>query len=197
MRYFTSDTHFGINNDILAREMRPFLSMEEYEDEQIRIWNNQTREKDFIYHLGDFCNYSSDYKNYPDGLLSISKVKAKVILIIGNNEERIINDFFNSNFEMFRKQCIDYGFYDVKKDEYIQINGIKLYLNHYPSRYDDTCLNLFGHTHRAAGIYKPFGLNIGTDLNHFRLYNENDILYLLNMKEKWWNTDIDTNIQQR
>lgn len=196
-RYFTSDTHFGTKNDILEREMRPFSSMKEYEDTQIHIWNEQAGENDLIYHLGDFCNYSRAYKNYPNGLLSISRVNAKVILIIGNNEERIIEEIFEGDFERFREKCIQYGFYDVKRNDCVYIGDKKFFLNHYPKKYDDTCLNLFGHTHRTTGLYKPFGFNVGTDLNHFRLYSEEDILFLLDMKEKWWNEDVDTNIQKR
>ena len=49
--------------------------------------------------------------------------------------------------------------------------------------------SLFGHIHRATGIYRKFGFNVGCDLNHFRLYSEKYILYLLSMKERFWEKD--------
>lgn len=65
----------------------------------------------------------------------------------------------------------------------------KFYLIHKPKQHKENVLNLFGHSHRAIGLYKPFGFNIGCDLNHFRLYSEKDIQHLLNMKEKYWDKD--------
>lgn len=42
MRWFTSDTHFAKTGDkILRREMRPYKTIKEYCDDQIRIWNEQ------------------------------------------------------------------------------------------------------------------------------------------------------------
>ena len=43
--------------------------------------------------------------------------------------------------------------------------------------------------HRTGGIYKPFGLNIGCDLNHYKLYSEDDIFFMLELKETYWNKD--------
>ena len=39
------------------------------------------------------------------------------------------------------------------------------------------------------GIYKSFGFNVGCDLNHFKLYSENDIKQLLKMKSLYWDKD--------
>ena len=56
-------------------------------------------------------------------------------------------------------------------------------------------INLFGHSHRACGLYKPFGFNIGCDLNHFRLYSEKDIEFMLFMKNKYWDNDKNLNMK--
>ena len=50
-------------------------------------------------------------------------------------------------------------------------------------------LTLFGHSHNAMGIYKSFGFNIGCDLSHFHLYDENDIMHFLDMKTNFWDKD--------
>lgn len=50
MRWFTSDTHFAKTGDkILRREMRPYKTIKEYCDDQIRIWNEQASKDDVIY----------------------------------------------------------------------------------------------------------------------------------------------------
>lgn len=65
---------------------------------------------------------------------------------------------------------------------------------HKPIEYNKDMKNLFGHVHRSCGLYKPWGINIGCDLNHFRLYSETDIDFLFKMKNKYWDTDKNVNI---
>lgn len=65
----------------------------------------------------------------------------------------------------------------------------RVYLVHHPVDCKEDHVNLFGHTHRAGGLYRNYGLNVGTDLNHFRLFSRDDIEYLLSEKEKYWDTD--------
>ena len=55
-------------------------------------------------------------------------------------------------------------------------------------------LNLFGHIHRSGGLYKSFGFNVGCDLNHFRLYSEDDIMNLIQMRDRFWINDINVNL---
>lgn len=194
MNYFTSDTHFGADAfNILAREMRPFNTPLDYTYYQINMWNKQASEDDTIYHLGDYFNYNGQEKDWLSGINTVKEVNAKIVLIVGNNEERVIAEFFNNDFEKFKQYCIDLGFKDVLKELHIIIDERQIYLNHYPKNHKDEHVNLFGHTHRQTGIWKPYGLNVGTDLNHFRLYSQEDILALLEQKEQWWDLDINNN----
>lgn len=122
MRWFTSDTHFAKTGDkILRREMRPYKTIKEYCDDQIRIWNEQASKDDVIYHLGDMCNYNGTEKDFLPGLMLVQEVNAKVILIMGNNEERVMQYCFENNFEKFRDFCIRHGFLDVKQNDTISI----------------------------------------------------------------------------
>ena len=192
MRWFTSDTHFAKTGDkILRREMRPYKTIKEYCDDQIRIWNEQASRDDVIYHLGDMCNYNGTEKDFLPGLMLVQEVNAKVILIMGNNEERVMQYCFENNFEKFRDFCIRHGFLDVKQNDTISIDGAKLYLVHRPIDCKPGMLNLYGHVHRQGGIWSPYGFNICTDVNHFRLYSENDIRFLISQKAAWDN-DADT-----
>ncbi len=52
------------------------------------------------------------------------------------------------------------------------------------------CQTLFGHTHRYGGLWKSFGFNVGVDLNHFRLFSEDNIMYMLRQKEKYRDEDM-------
>lgn len=198
MIYFTSDTHFGMDAySILKREMRPFANPAEYMHAQVEMWNIQAGEEDIIYHLGDFCNYNSAEKDWKSGLQVVKVVKARIVLIIGNNEQRVLTNEFNDDFEEFKEYCMRLGFESVHKElDLTEAESIKLgreakrvYLVHRPIDCKEDCINLFGHTHRAGGLYRSYGLNVGTDLNHFRLFSRDDIAYLLSEKEKYWDTD--------
>ena len=184
--WYMADTHFGADsNDIIERENRPFKDNLEYAEEQVRIWNEQASADDTIYAIGDFCNYNSFEKDFMSGLAVSSRVNARIILFIGNQEERVIRDHFDGDFEKFRKFCLDepsFRFEDVVRNTYIDIRGEKFFLTHDPVDHDKTCLNLFGHIHRAGGLYRPYGFKVGVDLNHFELFGDDDIMYMLDQK---------------
>ena len=199
MFFFTSDTHFG-SDDTLIRENRPFKSYREFDKYVLNLWNGQTNNEDVIFHLGDFLNYNSkDKDSWKQTLSYVKELKASLILIIGNNEQRVIENHFNGSFVLFKEFCIGLGFKDVKIDCEIDLNGQIFYLNHYPRNHKNNLLNLFGHTHRATGLWKSYGLNVGCDLNHFFLYSENEIFRLLTQKDRYWDNDIDNldNIKNR
>lgn len=189
--FFTADTHFG-SDEILTCENRPFPTMETFRKFVIDSWNTDAGEDDIIYHLGDFISYNQiDKDTWLKGLLLVQQFHSKIVLIIGNNEERIISEHFAENFEDFRAYCMELGFHDVCKDFHLTIDDTKFYLNHYPRNHKDGYVNLFGHTHRATGLWKPYGLNMGCDLNHFRLFSVAEIKRLLKDKELYLDTDPD------
>ena len=193
MNFFTSDSHF-YGEKVIKREKRPFQSKEYMNEYMIEMWNRQAKKGDTIYHLGDFLNYASDEADYwQQGIDIVNKLNADVILIIGNNEERVIKKYFNDDFEKFREYAIEHGFKDVKKDAELVIDGKEYFLNHYPSRYKKNKVNLFGHIHRITGMYKPFGYNVGVDLNYFLLYSEIDIVDIDKQKDEFWLNDADVN----
>ncbi len=176
----------------LKRENRPFKNWKTFYKKVIKLWNHQAKKGDIIYCIGDFVDYVPCRQNNCIYCLKLAKkINAKVILIIGNNEERFIRDCFENDFDKFRDFCINVGFYDVKKEEYLEIDGISFYLIHRPCNHKNNYLNLFGHTHRATGLWKPYGINVGCDLNHFRLYDLKEIKRLLSLKEKYWDNDED------
>lgn len=96
-KWYTADSHFGADSkDIIERENRPFKNISEYTKEQVRIWNEQASSDDVIYAIGDFCNYNNSEKDFMSGLAVSSQVNARIILITGTQEDRVIRDCFES-----------------------------------------------------------------------------------------------------
>lgn len=195
--WYTADSHFGSDAvTVLQRDNRLFNDNAEYTAEQVRIWNEQASLDDTIYVIGDFCNYNSTEKDYISGLAVSKQINAHIILITGNSEDRVIRDVFGGDYEKFREYCLTdphFKFEDVIRNTYVTINGEKFFLTHKPTDHDKECQTLFGHTHRYGGLWKPFGFNVGVDLNHYRLFGDDDIMFMLGKKKIYWDEDMAVN----
>lgn len=182
MRFFTADTHFTLvdKKDTIIRDFRPFKNVKEMNKKILKIWNKQAGKDDIIYHLGDFSNFNKfDQESYKTTYKFVQKLKAKVILIIGNNEEYIIHYVYNDDYESFKKFLLDMGFYDVIRGGLdIEIGGHKLYLTHKPCDHKKDMINLFGHIHGTVFV-KKYGFNVGVDNHYFKLFSEDEILDLI------------------
>lgn len=193
--FFTSDTHFN-SMEIIRRENRPFNNKEEQDEIIINNFNKLAKEKDIIFHLGDFINYNeNDKTSWESSIKYPKRINADIILIIGNNEERLLKEIFNNDWDRFKAYLINCGFENVFKEIFVDFENIELYLNHYPKNYKKDKFNLFGHTHKTCGLFKTFGLNMGIDLNYFNLFTEKDLLTLMERKSVWWDKDEDTLIK--
>lgn len=189
MYFFTSDVHFG-DAQMLKMENRPFKSLKDFDDFIFTVWNEQAGEGDTIFAIGDWLDCDDKSSSLWKYSIDFPKrLRADVVLITGNNEDRVINFFFDGDFEKFRQVCLENGFKDVKRFDDISFGGHDFHLIHKPKDYKAGVLNLFGHTHRASGIYMPFGFNVCLDLNHFRLLTEDDILSYIDTKNKYWDDD--------
>lgn len=192
MNYFTADSHFSLaDHTIIPRDFRPFNNLEEMNEKIIEIWNNQAGNEDFIYHLGDFVNYNCfDNKDYTKCFSLVKKIKAKVVLILGNNENKILSKEFGGDFEAFKSYLLDIGFNDViEKKLYLDINKKRYCLAHRPTECDiETEFNLFGHIHKC-GFIKKFGFNVGVDNHYFKLFSESDIDDL-ESRRKYFDDDV-------
>jgi calcineurin-like phosphoesterase family protein len=186
MRFFTSDTHF-YDYDTLLLDDRPFSSAEEFDDFVIDTWNTQAKKSDTIFVIGDFVDCDGKgYEGWKHSINYVKRINAEVVLIVGNNEERVIKNWFDNNFDAFRDFCLKAGFKDVHKNLILNVCDTDFFLTHKPKDRKEGMLTLFGHLHRSCGLYKPYGFNIGCDLNHFRLYDENNIKKFLDMKKEYW-----------
>ena len=180
MNFFTADSHFSSSdNSVITRDFRPFDSLEEMNEKIIEIWNGQVTDEDVIYHLGDFVNYNWGDSDYVPRLNLVQKINAKVVLILGNNEKRIMENEFAGNFEEFRKYLISCGFHDVYENKLEMKIGEKQFrLIHCPvDANKENIYNLFAHIHKCAFV-KRYGFNVGVDNHYFKLFSENEILEL-------------------
>ncbi len=193
MQYFTADIHFA-DPDTLIYSNRPFKNIRQYDKYMIKQINKTAKKDDIIYVCGDFFDCDGPtHDSYLKSSQYVKKIKAKMLLIVGNNEERIIKYFFDNDFEKFRAYCKDIGFIDLVKSVQLNFAGRDFYLVHEPVNTNPKYINLFGHIH-SGGVYRSYGINVGVDPYHYRLWSESDILDFLDWKEKWMNHDVNINM---
>lgn len=189
MNFFTSDIHFG-DEQTLRIDLRPFKNTKEFDKFVLKTWNKQAKKNDTIFILGDMVDCDgAGFDSWKKPLAYVKKIKADVVLILGNNEERVIKHYFDNNFEAFKNHCLSLGFKDVCKNMTVQVAGEEFFLVHKPVDCKKGRLNLFGHVHASGGIFRPFGFNVGCDSHAYRLYSEDDIKMLLRNKAKYWDAD--------
>ena len=181
-KFFTADTHFGFVDyeGIVRRDFRPFKTTNDMNKFIIKLWNTQAGKDDIIYHVGDFVNYNcKDKDSYEICFDFVKKLKAKVVLILGNNEKRLLKQKFDDDFEKFREYLLNKGFYDVVKDGLeLDACGTKLYLTHMPVDHKDGFINLFGHIHGCCFV-KQYGFNVGVDNHYLSMFTEDEISRLI------------------
>ena len=178
MNYFTADSHFSmIDNTVISRDFRPFTSLAQMNQYIIDKWNEEAKETDTIYHLGDFANYNGlDNEKFKEYFALVKQINAKVVLILGNNERKVLFREFGGDFSSFRDFLIDVGFHDViEKSMELKIGKHIYTLTHKPTD-ASKCgkYTLFGHIHKAC-LVKRFGFNVGVDNHYFKLFSENEI----------------------
>lgn len=189
MRFFTSDIHFG-DKPTLWTDLRPFKNEKQFDKFIIKKWNKLAKKGDVVYVVGDMIDCDgAGFDSWKRTIHYVKKIKADIVLIIGNNEQRVIDNYFNGNFEAFRTLCLELGFKEVCQDMTIEVAGEKFFLTHKPSDCKKDMLNLFGHLHSSGGIYRPFGFNVGCDGHYFLPFSEEEIKILLRNKEKFWDKD--------
>ena len=158
--WFISDTHFSTDKT-RVKTCRPFDSAAEMDNEMIKQWNKVIKKDDIVYHLGDFGN-----------LAILPKLNGRIRLIMGNHERK----------QGYTKEdLLKAGFEQVFEDStIIDIKGRLIKLIHEPSKHDPSMFNLFGHIHDIVMI-KPFGVNVGVDVNHYRPMSYEKMDYYSNL----------------
>lgn len=193
MNFFTSDIHF-CDEKTMRSDNRPFKNIKCYDKFIINDFNKTAKAGDIIYVIGDLLDCDDQFSDkWQKGLKLIKKIKADVVLIMGNNEQRIVKYFFNNDFDEFVKVCKQAGIKEVCHSLDIEFAGKKFHLTHEIKNGNKKRINLFGHTHLCLGVYHPYGLCVSADLNHFRLFTEEILLGYLKRKIDYWEPDENCN----
>jgi calcineurin-like phosphoesterase family protein len=156
--WVTADWHLG--EDRFEIMGRPFQTVDQMIGALVANHNTVVAKDDKVYMVGDVC-----YQKTPEFLDRVALFNGKKTLIRGNHDRPITDAQFKKYFE----HVIPEG---MGAD--LEVDGIKVYLTHYPTRGKEDRFNLVGHIH-AAWKYQLNMLNIGIDVHHFRPVNLNTI----------------------
>lgn len=153
MKYYVADLHFG-HDKIIEYENRPFETVEEMNEEYIKIWNNKVKKGDEVYILGDFSFYKGEQTNK-----ILRRLNGMKFLVKGNHDHTYLddNDFDESLFVWVK------DYHKVKDD------GDIIILFHYPIQTWDRkhygSLHFYGHVHSNNGTSHPMEYEIPNSYN--------------------------------
>lgn len=144
--FFTADTHFGHAN-IIKYCNRPFMTVEEMNNEMIKRWNSVVEKDDIVYHLGDLA-----FLKYCD---ITNKLNGSIFLIRGNHDKYTDNKLMSLGIcKVYHKSTI------------VNVYGRDIHLMHAPKDYKNGIINLCGHIHEIAKWSNNI-LNVGVDIWNF------------------------------
>lgn len=180
--FFTSDTHFNHAN-IIKYCNRPFVSVNEMNEQLINNWNSVVGNDDVVYHLGDIGFFNSNTPEQYTLKSIIQKLNGRIYLIMGNHDDW---NLINKNAKLFA---------GITNAGHVYINNIKVYLNHFPYLCFDGsnrgAIQMFGHVHSGPGqeggfdierlqyLYKNNQYDVGVDNNNYKPVEFNEILQKL------------------
>lgn len=133
-KFYISDLHFGHKN-ILGFDNRPFVDIEQMNNELIRRWNSVVSDGDVVYVLGDMF-----WCTPKDAMPIMEQLNGQKFLVKGNHDR-----WHDAKFDKLF----------VKIDEYMEIedNGRKVVLCHYPipcfKNHFYEWVHLYGHVHNS------------------------------------------------
>lgn len=132
--FFTSDTHLGHFN-ICKYCHRPFQSRSEMDQTLITNWNSVVPEDGIVVHCGDFMlPHKNDIKEY---MKYMSKLNGRILLLRGNHD---IIDLMTENEKLI----------SVQDKAMIEVEGIKIYAEHYPCAAFNGDYHVYGHVHTLS-----------------------------------------------
>lgn len=133
-KFYISDLHFDHKN-ILGFDNRPFVDIEQMNNELIRRWNSVVSDGDVVYVLGDMF-----WCTPKDAVPIMEQLNGQKFLVKGNHDR-----WHDAKFDKLF----------VKIDEYMEIedNGRKVVLCHYPipcfKNHFYEWVHLYGHVHNS------------------------------------------------
>lgn len=172
--YFSSDTHYSHRN-ILRYDKRPFDTIEEHDEELLRLHNSTVGKKDHYYFLGDFCFGKPEYAES-----ILKRMNGVKYFIQGNHDKHMI--------ALYKTYGTFLGHMDI-----VKINGQEITLSHYAmrvwNRSHHNAWMLYGHSHDVLEE-TPWGrsMDVGVQsayriLGEYRPFSFEEIQIILNQRE--------------
>lgn len=171
MIWFVSDTHFR-HKRVLSLSNRPFSTIEEHDSYLINQINKYVKQRDTLYHLGDYA--FSDYVEVRE------QIKCENIHLIAGNHDEI---------QRYKKLLIFCRIWDVCEMKY---NHQKIFLSHYPHAYWPSShygsYHLYGHMHgqREQTLDDCFpgrrSMDVGVDCTGYRPISIDEVYEKLSQK---------------
>jgi len=177
--FFVSDTHYGHSN-IIGFCKRPFENVQEMNKKMIENWNNKVPTDGIVFHLGDFS-----WGGYQQWKQIREQLNGDIILIKGNHDIKNLTPQAVGLFKYVAQQMR------------IEIEGRKIWLNHFPllcysgtyRDFNGLEFNLFGHVHlsnakerntgrdcdRCFQMLFPTQYDVGVDFNEFAPISWNEV----------------------
>lgn len=176
--FFTSDTHFGHANFVRGESRwssgyRDFETTKEMDECILENINAVVKQRDTLFHLGDFCFGNAETWTKYRRQIACSNV----ILLWGNHDKR---ERFRGVAGLFKST------HDYKE---IEIAGQDIILCHYPlsvwnkAHYDSW--HLYGHVHGrpVMSSYQKL-LDVSVDNHDFKPVSFEDVRLFMNTKPK-------------
>ncbi|MDD3122070.1 MAG: metallophosphoesterase family protein [Candidatus Izemoplasmatales bacterium] len=138
MNYYIADLHFGHEN-ILKYDNRPFQNILKQDDYIIRNWNNEVKEDDDVYIIGDISFYKADLT-----IELLESLNGRKHLIVGNHDSSLI-----------KKKKVRACFESIDEYKEIKDGDMHVILCHYPIPFfknfqKKNYVHLYGHLHNRS-----------------------------------------------
>lgn len=181
--WMSSDLHFGHNREFLYKP-RGFNSIEEHDEIIVQNWNNNIKENDVVFLLGDLM-----LNNNESGIKFLNSLKGKIYYIRGNH----CTDARCALYAQETKMIPLAGNFETSWAAVQKINGYTFYLSHYPTITSNVenmaplkkhLICLHGHLHDKNKFYQdmPFIYNVSMDAHNCVPVHFDEVISDINAK---------------
>lgn len=172
MNYFTADLHLS-SIDFIRDWFLPFNDIDSYISTIIGNINKDCSKNDKLYVIGDFIRFldkDSD-PDYMQNLELVRQLQPETYLVLGNNEQRLIESEFDNDYDGFMQVAVESGFKGVSKSLTMEMRGRAFDIVHNPEDAIGDLMTLHGHFHYMTA-YTKVGLNVSIFQNWLRPMSE-------------------------
>ncbi len=174
--WITADFHLGETRMNLIQ--RPFAGPAEMCEALLANYNKVVSVEDRVIFNGDIVFKSSPQREM--WLEAIGKFHGRKTLVRGNHDEIFTDDQLTPYFETIipEGQGIE-----------LEVDGIPVYVTHYPTLAREDRFNLVGHVHSSWKLQLN-SLNVGVDVHHFRPMPLTDVQFYLEAISGFYDQDV-------